>query len=302
MNRLKIPRRKRRGMFCLAAVLRNPGRHFTNQISLANPAASLGECARSLVQGRNRMKTEAVKTVLVVGGGSGMGYAAALALCSEGIDVFLADIRPVSEPVLEKDFGALDGAVESLSVDVSDSRSVAGLFQKLRRRVTRLDMLVHAAGILGETAFIEDIDDTAWRRMMAVNMDGVFFCCRESVRWMKSERSGRIVLFSSVAAMTPTPGALPYSAAKSGVTMMGRTLAKEVARYNIRVNVIAPGYIATPMLAEMPDGFLDHITRKTPLKRFGEAEEIAGLVSYLASASADCFTGQVFSPNGGLVI
>jgi NAD(P)-dependent dehydrogenase (short-subunit alcohol dehydrogenase family) len=248
------------------------------------------------------MKTDTVKTALVVGGGSGLGYAAAQALCRGGIKVFLADIQPVSAAALENDFGGLDGGVASLSVDVSDSRSVSALFLELRQRTPRLDMLVHAAGILGETAFIEDIDDRAWRRMMAVNLDGVFFCCREAIRWMKVERSGRILLFSSVAATTPTPGALPYSTAKSGVTMMGKTLAREVARYNIRINIIAPGYIATPMLEKMPDEFLDHIIRKTPLKRLGEPEEIAALVSYLASASADFFTGQVFTPNGGLVI
>lgn len=248
------------------------------------------------------MKTKPVKTALVVGGGSGMGYAAARALCRAGIDVFLADIRPVPEVVLHTDFGGLAGAADAYAVDVADSGSVAALFETLKLKTPRLDLMVHAAGILGETAFIETIDDDAWRRMMAVNLDGVFFCCREAVRWMKTERSGRIVLFSSVAALTPTPGALPYSAAKGGVTMLGKTLAREVARHNIRVNVIAPGYVATPMLAEMPEGFLENITRKTPLKRLGESEEIADLVRYLATDAADFFTGQVFSPNGGLVI
>jgi NAD(P)-dependent dehydrogenase (short-subunit alcohol dehydrogenase family) len=84
--------------------------------------------------------------------------------------------------------------------------------------------------------------------------------------------------------------------------MMGKTLAQEVAQYNIRVNVIAPGYITTPMLEELPEGFSEHILRKTPLKRFGEVEEIAALVGFLSSPAADFFTGQVFSPNGGLVI
>jgi NAD(P)-dependent dehydrogenase (short-subunit alcohol dehydrogenase family) len=138
--------------------------------------------------------------------------------------------------------------------------------------------------------------------MMAINLNGVFYCCREAVRWMKDHRSGRIILFSSVASLTPTPGALHYSAAKGAVNMLGRTLAQEVAKHNIRVNVIAPGYVRTSMLNDLPDGFSDYIIKRTPLRRFGEVEEIAVLVSFLASPEADFFTGQVFSPNGGLVI
>jgi 3-oxoacyl-[acyl-carrier protein] reductase len=119
---------------------------------------------------------------------------------------------------------------------------------------------------------------------------------------MKGHQTGRIILFSSVASLTPTPGALHYSASNGGVNMLGRTLAQEVARYNIRVNVIAPGYIHTPMLEELPKGFSDYVFKKTPLHRLGTVEEIAGLVSFLASAQADFFTGQVLSPNGGFVI
>ena len=119
---------------------------------------------------------------------------------------------------------------------------------------------------------------------------------------MKTHRSGRIILFSSVASLTPTPGALHYSTAKGGVNMLGKTLAKEVARHNIQVNIIAPGYVETPMLDNMPDGFLNHILKKTPQGRLGTPEEIAALVSFLASDEAGFFTGQVFSPNGGLVI
>jgi len=102
--------------------------------------------------------------------------------------------------------------------------------------------------------------------------------------------------------LTPTPGALHYSASKGGVNMMGRTLAKEVARHNIRVNVVAPGYIETPMLEDLPEGFSGYIVKKTPLRRLGEPEEIGSLVAYLASPEADFFTGQVLSPNGGFVI
>ena len=113
------------------------------------------------------------------------------------------------------------------------------------------------------------MDDSEWRRMMAVNLDGVFYCCREAVRWMKEHRSGRLILFSSVASLTPTPGSLHYSAAKGGVNMLGKTLAQEVAKHNIRVNLIAPGYIATPMLTGLPDGFEAFCNQKNAVETVG---------------------------------
>ena len=248
------------------------------------------------------MKTEDIKTALVIGGGSGMGRSAAAALGNLGIQVFVADLD--METARETALGIQEkkGRAEAFQVDISRSDSVAGLFQFLKERVDRLDILVHTAGMLGRTVFIEDMTDEEWRRMMAVNLDGMFFVSREAVRWMKEYRTGRMILFSSVASLTPTPGALHYSASKGAVNMLGRTLAKEVARHNIRVNIVAPGYIETPMLEGLPEGFSDFIIKKTPLRRLGKPEEIGALVAFLASPEADFFTGQVFSPNGGFVI
>ena len=179
---------------------------------------------------------------------------------------------------------------------------MADLFEELKHRMTRLDLLAHTAGILGRTVFVEEMTDAEWRQMMGINLDGMFYVCREAVRWMKDHKTGRIILFSSVASLTPTPGALHYSASKGGVNMLGKTLASEVARHNIRVNVVAPGYIETPMLDGLPDGFSDYVIKKTPIKRLGEPEEIGALVAYLASPEADFMTGQVLSLNGGFVI
>jgi len=231
-----------------------------------------------------------------------MGQAAAFKLSREGIRVFIADLDlSAAEETAGKTVG-MRGQSEAFSVDVSSSESIRSLFGKMRDRVERLDLLVHTAGILGRTVFIEDMKDEEWRQMVAINLDGVFFCCREAVRWMKAHQSGRIILFSSVASLTPTPGALHYSATKGAINMLGKTLAQEVAKYNIRVNVIAPGYIETPMLQGLPEGFSDYILKRTPLRRLGEVEEIASLVAFLSSPGADFFTGQIFSPNGGLVI
>lgn len=242
------------------------------------------------------------KNALIIGGGSGMGRATAEVLLQQGFDIHVADISIDACQHWIKTLGPNRDRARAFHVDISSSASVAALFSELKGCCSQLDLMVHAAAILGTTAFIEDLHDDDWRQMMNVNLDGVFFCCREAVRWMKPLKSGRIVLFSSVASLTPTPGALHYSAAKGGVNMLGKTLAKEVAQHNIQVNIIAPGYIETPMLEKMPDGFLHHILKKTPQGRLGTTAEIAALVAFLASDEAGFFTGQVFSPNGGLVI
>jgi NAD(P)-dependent dehydrogenase (short-subunit alcohol dehydrogenase family) len=248
------------------------------------------------------MYNHPVRTAMVTGSASGMGRGAALALAKSGITVLAADMNQTGAEETARLASRCGATSDALAVDVSCSESVAELFRRSRSRVERLDMLVHAAAVMGQTAMLEDITDEDWRRLMSVNLDGTFFCCREAIRWMKKTGGGRIVLFSSVAALQPTPGAIGYSAAKAGVNLLARSLAVETAGHNIRVNVIAPGYVETPMLAGLPDHFRRRIVKKTPLKRMGRVEEVAGLVVFLASPEADFFTGQVVSPNGGLVI
>jgi NAD(P)-dependent dehydrogenase (short-subunit alcohol dehydrogenase family) len=246
--------------------------------------------------------TQAMERVLVTGGGSGMGRETALRLAAEGARLMVADLDLAAAESTAAQIIDLGGQAQARAVDVADPESVAALFVAAGEALGGLDMLVHAAAILGDTAFIEDISDQQWRRLMAVNLDGAFYCAREAVRLMAAGGGGRILLFSSVAALTPTPGALAYSAAKGGVNMLARSLAVEAARHNIRVNVLAPGYVETPMLAGLPQGFAERIVKKTPLGRLGQPQEVAGLVAFLASAEADFITGQILSPNGGLVV
>jgi NAD(P)-dependent dehydrogenase (short-subunit alcohol dehydrogenase family) len=193
-------------------------------------------------KGDRPVQTKKVETALITGGGSGMGRAVAQALCRYGIKVFVADVSLAAAEETARAAAGLKDRAEALMVDISHSKSVASLFRQLQDRLERLDLMVHTAAILGRTAFIEDLEDEEWRRMIAVNLDGAFYCCREAIRWMKMHQTGRIILFSSVASLTPTPGALHYSATKGGINMLGKTLAQEVAKHNIRVNIIAPGY------------------------------------------------------------
>ncbi len=248
------------------------------------------------------MRTRTVRTAMVTGAGSGMGRACALSLASMGITVLAADMNRETAADTARIIVDSGGKADAARVDISESLSVADLFTFAQSRFENLDLLVHAAAILGRTADMAEITDEEWRKLISVNLDGTFYCCRDAVRWMKETGGGRIVLFSSVASLQPTPGAIGYSASKGGVNMLGRSLAAEAAKHNIRVNVIAPGYIETPMLEGLPEGFRDYILKKTPLRRLGKVDEVAGLAAYLASDEADFFTGQVFSPNGGLVI
>ena len=246
--------------------------------------------------------TYVCQTALVTGGASGIGRATVERLARDGVRVFVADIDAGAAVRLASDVVTSGGAAEAFAVDVSDSTQVGRLFTAVRNRCERLDLLVHCVGILGETSFIEETTDDAWERMIAVNLSGTFYCCREAVRWMALHRRGRIVNVCSVAALMPTPGALAYSASKGGVAQLTKTLASEVARHNIRVNAVAPGYVETPILEAMDETFKEKTLRRTPLKRFGRPEEIADLIGFLASPGADFFTGQILSPNGGLVI
>jgi NAD(P)-dependent dehydrogenase (short-subunit alcohol dehydrogenase family) len=246
------------------------------------------------------LKTPEVHTVLVTGGASGMGRSAALRLAADGKQVVVADLNLQAARETVEQIAEIGGRSRALQVDVAQEDSVNALYRSLETEP--LDMLVHAAGILGETAFVEAADFEDWKRVLAVNLDGAFLCARGAVRMMQCGQGGRIALFSSVAGLQPSPGAAAYSTAKGGVISLARTLASEGARHNIRVNVIAPGYIETPMLNGLPEGFADHVRKKTPLKRLGEMDEVSALVAFLASAGADFFTGQVLSPNGGLVM
>ena len=248
------------------------------------------------------MFNKPAQTALVTGAASGMGQAAAVTLAAHGLKVLAADLdRPGLEKTVDR-ITESGGWAQPLAVDVSQSDAVAEMFAQAASIIESLDIMVHAAALMGRTASLEDIEDRDWKNMLAVNLDGTFYCCRGAVRWMKQTGGGRIILFSSVAALQPTPGAIAYSASKGGVNTLAKGLASETARHNIRVNVIAPGYIDTPMLADLPDGFENYVLKKTPLRRLGLVEEISGLVSFLTSPEADFFTGQVFSPNGGMVI
>ena len=253
------------------------------------------------------------KVALVTGGGSGIGRAIARRFHDAGAFVYVNDIDPSSaEETL--------GADRALVADVSDSKQVAEMFSSLER----VDILVNNAGIaegaerwgeinrIAEARLEEDpirthwdvtvtMDDSSWRRMIAVHLDGTFFCTREALKLMNQQGSGAIVNLSSTAALGGLPDAPHYAAAKAGILGHTRSVAKEVASRGIRVNAIAPGFIETPMTELISDKVRAKSLASIPMRRWGGPSDIAAAALFLASDDASYITGQCLSPNGGLI-
>ncbi|MFN8544907.1 MAG: SDR family oxidoreductase [Candidatus Binatia bacterium] len=264
------------------------------------------------------------KIALVTGAARGIGAAIARRFRDEGAQVIVNDIDATAA---EQTATALGGT--ALAGDVADSCAVAAMFAEVAARFGRLDVLVNNAGISG----IEDappemaqmlglvgqqqaaeraaggpvtthldvtmmLPDVAWHRMIAVHLDGTFFCTREALRIMAPQGSGSIVNMGSIMGTTSRAGAPHYSAAKAGILGFTRAVAREAATRNIRVNAIAPGFVATAMTAPL-EGLRRLIETDTPMGRFGTPDDVAWAAVYLASDEAAFVTGQVLSPNGG---
>ena len=264
------------------------------------------------------------KVALVTGAARGLGLAIAKRFVEEGAQVVVNDVDIVAA---EKAASPLGGV--ALAADVSDSAAVRRMFEATAKRFGRLDVLVNNAGISGVENDPElrakfrdkqlqqaaelaaggpvqthldaavEVSDEAWRRMLAVHLDGTFFCSREALKIMNPQMSGSIINMGSIMGTFGKPaGSTPYSTAKAAILGFTRALAHEVAPRNIRVNSIAPGYIDTDMTAPLGE-LRKRIIAQTPLGRFGDTDDIAWAAVYLASDEAKFMTGQVISPNGG---
>jgi NAD(P)-dependent dehydrogenase (short-subunit alcohol dehydrogenase family) len=240
------------------------------------------------------------KIALITGGGRGLGRAIALAFADAGAHVAVASrtreqLDEVAEAIRAKGRRAL--AVEA---DVSDSASVAQMVVATRREFGRVDILVNSAGV-GWAEKLADTSDETWEWIIKTNLYGVFYCCRDVMRVMIEQKSGNIINLASVAGVKGPPGLGAYAASKGGVIAMTKVLALENARYNVRVNAIAPGYFRTDLnAAALDDPELGpKIVKRIPMRRAGKPEEIGGLAVYLASDDASFVTGEVYFITGG---
>jgi 3-oxoacyl-[acyl-carrier protein] reductase len=233
---------------------------------------------------------------VVTGGVSGIGAGIAARLASEGAKLSLWD----------RDAGTLgdtqkrsQGATHTVAVDVADADSVRDAAAETVRAMGRIDILIASAGITGPNATVADYPIDAWNRVMDVNLNGVFYCNRAVVPYMQKSGYGRIVNIASIAGKEGNPNASAYSASKAGVIALTKSLGKELASTEIRVNCVAPAAVRTPLFDQMTPEFLDFMLSKIPVGRFGEIDEIAALVCWLASEECSFSTGAVFDISGG---
>ena len=228
------------------------------------------------------------RVAIVTGGASGIGEAIAQCLQSAGATTHVWDLKP--SPVK---------GVTSHIVDVASPASVNSAVAKITDNGTTVDILSNNAGFAGNTVGLLEADPEEWRRIVDVNLTGTYECCRQVAPHMMSSVAGRIVNMASLAGKEGTPNASAYSAAKAGVIALTKSLAKELAHTNVRVNSIAPAAVATPILDQVTPEFLQIMIDKSPLKRLGTTEEVAQLAMWLCSDACSFNTGACFDLSGG---
>lgn len=235
------------------------------------------------------------RVAIVTGGAQGIGRAIAQKLAAEGATVLIADLNGAGA---EAAAAAIPGAV-GLQADVSSQADVTRIVDETVRRFGKLDILVNNAAIVPFTAW-DDIDFAEWRRIMAVNLDGVFLACRAASDAMRKQSYGRIVNIASNTLVAGTPNMAAYVAAKGGVFGFTRALATELGKYGITVNSVAPGLTETEGVQASPHaGAFDFVQSLQAIPRRGVPGDIAPVVAFLASEEARWVTGQMVVVDGG---
>lgn len=239
------------------------------------------------------------KVVLVTGSSRGIGKAIALAFGKKDFKVivnYLTNNISASEVVNQiKKMGA-----NSMQIwgDVSDSNSVDNMIQRTVEEFGRIDVLINNAGIHDDNV-LWNMSDEAWNRVVSVNLTGTFNCMRAAIKYMRKQNYGRIVNISSVVGQVGISGTSNYSASKSGIFGLTKTVAREVARKEITVNVLALGYFNSGMFNRLSKPIQEQIIQQIPMKRIGTMQEVVDTVLFLCSKSAGYITGQIIHLNGG---
>jgi 2-dehydro-3-deoxy-L-rhamnonate dehydrogenase (NAD+) len=232
------------------------------------------------------------RVALVTGGASGIGAATVAMFVERGAAVASVDLNPAASP---------EGALK-VEGDVTDSRSVAAAVARAEDELGPLDAVVCCAGTAGDSLATVDVTDEEWRRVFALNCDGVFYFNREAARVMVPRGTGRIVNVASIAGKEGNPMAAAYSASKAAVIGMTKSFGKDLATSGVLVNCIAPAVIATPMLEQMSQEHVDYMVSKIPMARVGQPAEVAELIAFLASERMTFSTGATFDISGGRAV
>jgi 3-oxoacyl-[acyl-carrier protein] reductase len=236
------------------------------------------------------------QTAIVTGAAQGIGEAIARRLAAAGATVAVADVNYEQAQEVAK---TLPNDSFALRLDVGSSESVKSAVDEVIRRQGQIDVLVNNAGIAGRAAPLWEQTEEDWQRMLAINLTGVFLCCRAVIPHMRGRGYGRVINMASIAGKEGNPRMVPYSATKAAVIALTKSLGKEVATQGICVNAVSPAVVHTPILDQLTPEQVSYMTQRIPMSRTGKPEEIAAVVHFLASPDCSFVTAQCYDASGG---
>jgi 2-dehydro-3-deoxy-L-rhamnonate dehydrogenase (NAD+) len=241
------------------------------------------------------------RVAVITGGASGIGLAIAHRFAASGARVVIWDLNLAAAQAAVQGLPLLTPSEQhvAVSVDVTDQVAVEHAMATTIAQTSTVDILVCSAGITGPNKLSWDYSLTEWQQVMNVNINGVFNCNRVAIKQMLTRNYGRIVNIASVAGKEGNPNAAAYSTSKAAVIGMTKSLGKETAKYNIKVNCITPAAVKTPIFDQMTPQHIEFMLSKIPMGRFGEVQEVAAMVAWLASEECSFSTGATFDLSGG---
>ncbi len=242
------------------------------------------------------MKRLENKVAIITGGAAGIGAATAVKFAEEGAKVVIWDLNEAKGAELAGKLGAM-----FMKVNTADYAAIEAAAKEVNDRFGRIDILINNAGITRDST-LKKMTPELWQQVIDVNLTGVFYCTKIISEYMLAGGWGRIVSASSVVGVYGNFGQTNYVATKSAIIGMTKTWARELGRKGITVNAVAPGFIATEMVAAMPENVIDGMKAKVPLGRLGEPSEIANVYAFLASDEASYINGHTLSADGGMTV
>lgn len=241
------------------------------------------------------------KTAIITGAARGIGQAIAVDLAAKGASIVICDLQKEWLEETADDVQKIGRKVTCRELDVTNHDAAQSTFQEIASETGSIDILVNNAGITRDGLLMR-MSEADWDAVLAVNLKGTFNCTKAVTRTMMKQRSGAIVNIASIIGLMGNAGQANYGASKAGVIAFTKSAAKEFASRNIRVNAVAPGFITSKMTDALTEDVRDRMLDAIPLKRFGKPENVASVVSFLASDQAEYITGEVVNISGGMVM